>query len=122
MLKEAVEMRREDLQGKLTWWINLTSREAKELVKTVIHDRPEYGFENAMRLQDEQYGNPHKLLASYRKETRLTKIKPGDAAAYRRLLKAWVCFFHQIFIFSSNISPSKTMTNALISSKKLFSF
>ena len=41
MLKEAVEMRRDDLQGKLTWQINLTSREAKELVKTVIHDRPE---------------------------------------------------------------------------------
>ena len=55
-----------------------------------------------MRLQEEQYDNPHKLLASYRKETRLKKIKPGDAAAYRRLLKLGSAifikflFFHQI--------------------------
>ena len=39
-----------------------------------------------MRLLEKQYGNPHKLLASYRKEIKqMTKIKPGDAAAYRRL-------------------------------------
>ena len=63
--------------------INLTSGEAKELVKPF---RPEYGFANAMRLLEKQYGNPHKLLACYRKEIKqMTKIKPGDAAAYRRL-------------------------------------
>ena len=39
-----------------------------------------------MRLLEKQYGNPHKLLASYRKEIKqMTKIKPANAAAYRRL-------------------------------------
>ena len=64
--------------------INLTHREAKELVKPFIHARPECGYSNAMSLLEKQYGNPHKLLASYRKEIKqITKIKPGDAAAYR---------------------------------------
>ena len=81
-----VKKRIKDLQGKLTRLINLISGEAKELAKPFIHDRPECGFANAMRHLEKQYGNPHKLLASYRKEIKqMTKIKPGDAAAYRRL-------------------------------------
>ena len=68
MFREAVEKRIKDTQGKLTRLINLTSGEAKELVKPFIHDRPECGFANAMKLLEKQYGNPHKLLASYRKE------------------------------------------------------
>ena len=86
MFREAVEKRIKDPQRKLTRLINLTSGEAKELVKSFIHDRPGCGFANAMRLLQKQYGNPHKLLESYRKEIKqMTKIKPGDAAAYRRL-------------------------------------
>ena len=85
MFREAVEKRIKDPQGKLTPLINLTSSEAK-VVKPFIHDRPECGFANAMRLLEKQFGNPHKLLASYRKEIKqMTKIKPGDAAANRRL-------------------------------------
>ena len=39
-----------------------------------------------MRLLEKQHGNPHKLLTSYRKEIkRMTKIKSGDAAVYKRL-------------------------------------
>ena len=68
MFREAVEKRIKDPQGKLTRLINLTSGEAKELVKPFIHDRPECGFSNAMSLLEKQYGNRHKLLASYRKE------------------------------------------------------
>ena len=86
MFRETVEKRIKDPQGKLTRLINLTSGEAKELVKPFIHDRPECGFANDMRLLEKQYGYPHKLLASYRKGIKqMTKIKPGDAAAYRRL-------------------------------------
>ena len=36
--------------------------------------------------------------------------------------KACVLYFHQIFIFWPHDSPSKTMKNAFISSKQLFSF
>ena len=35
-----------------------------------------------------------------------TKIKSGAS-----IVKACVCYFHQIFIFSPNDSPSKTMKN-----------
>ena len=72
---------------KLTILINLISGEAKELVKPLPNlDRPECGFVNAMRHLEKQYGNPHKLLASYRKEIKqMTKIKAGDAAAYGKL-------------------------------------
>ena len=39
-----------------------------------------------MKLLGRQYGNPFKLLACYRHETkRMTKIKPGDAAEFSRL-------------------------------------
>ena len=68
MFREAVEKRMKDPQRKLTRLINPTSGEAKELAKPFIHDRPEYGFANARRLLEKQYGNPHKLLASYKKE------------------------------------------------------
>ena len=86
MFQEAVDKNIKDPQGKLTWLINLTNREAKELVKPFIHDRPECGFANTMRLLKNQYGNPHKLQVSYKKEIKqMPKIKPGDAAAYRRL-------------------------------------
>ena len=44
-----------------------------------------------MRLLQKQYGNPHKVLASYRKEIKqMAKIKPGDAAAYRRLFNSLI--------------------------------
>ena len=48
--------------------INLTSKEEKELVKPFINDTPECVFANAMRLLEKQYGYPHKLLSSCRKE------------------------------------------------------
>ena len=50
MFREAVEKRINDPQGKLTRLINLTSGEAKELVKPFIHDRPECDFAKARDL------------------------------------------------------------------------
>ena len=86
MFREAVEKRIKEPQGKLTLSISLTSEEAKELVKLFTHDRPEYGFANATKLLENQYDNPHKLLASYRKEIKqMSKIRSSDAEAYRRL-------------------------------------
>ena len=74
-------------QGKLTQLLNLTSREAKELVEPSIQFMIGQNVTLQMqRLLERQYGNPHKLLASYRKEIKqMAKIKPGDTAAYRRL-------------------------------------
>ena len=93
VFREAVEKRIKDAQERITWLINLSSGEANELVIPLIHDRPECGFANAMRLLEKQYGNPRKLLSSYRKETKqMTKTKPGDAATYRRLFNFLIKF------------------------------
>ena len=69
----------------LTWLINLTSREAKSLSNI------SFMIDRNMALQMlwdfwRSNDNPHKLLASYRKEIKqMTNIKSGDAAAHRRL-------------------------------------
>ena len=74
-------------QGRLTQLIKLTTEEVKELVKPFIHDNPKYSYKSAMTLLESQYGNPFKLLACYRNETkRITKINGGHAAAFRKLL------------------------------------
>ena len=75
-----------DPQGRLTRLIKLTTGEVRELVKPFINDNPKYGYKNAMKLLERQYGNPFKLLTCYRnKVNQMTKIKPVDAAAFRRL-------------------------------------
>ena len=62
------------------------NRRIEDLVKPFIHDTRKHGYENAMKLLERQYGNTFKLLARYRNEIKqMTKIKPGDAAAFRRL-------------------------------------
>ena len=82
-----VEKKIANAQGRLTRLVKLTTEEVKELVKPFIHDNPKYGYESAMKLLESQYGNPFKLLACYRNETkRMAKIKGGHAAAFRRLL------------------------------------
>ena len=86
MFRETVEKKINDPQGRLTRLIKYTCGEARELVKNFIHDRPDVGYTNAMNLLEKQYGDPHRLLASYRREIKqMSKIKSGDAVAFRRL-------------------------------------
>ena len=66
----------------------MTTGEVRELF---IHENPKYGYENAMKLLERQYGSPFKLLACYRNEIKqMTKIKSGDAAAFRRLFNVLI--------------------------------
>ena len=78
----------QQIKLKVTWLIDKSNLwRSKELAQSFIHNEPRCGSANAMRCLEQQVGNPHKLLASYRREIKqMTKIKPGDAAAYRRLL------------------------------------
>ena len=74
------------LKGRLTQLIKYTCGEARELVKNFIYDRPYVGYTNAMNLLKKESGDPHRLLASYRREIKqMSKIKSGDAVAFRRL-------------------------------------
>ena len=73
MFREMVEKQIADSQVSLTRLIKLTKGEVRELVKPFIHDNPKYGQENAMKLLERQYGNPFKLLSSYRNEIKQMK-------------------------------------------------
>ena len=85
MFRETVEKKIDDPQGRLTRLIKYTCGEARELVKNFIHDRPDVGYTNAMNLLEKQYGDPHRLLASYRREIRqMSRVKPGDSLAFRK--------------------------------------
>ena len=86
MFQESVEKKIDDPRGRLTRLIKYTRGEPQELVKHFINDRADCGYKNAIALLQKQYGNPHTMLSSYRKEIKLMQpLKPGDAAAFRKL-------------------------------------
>ena len=71
MFKQVVEKKVSDQTGKLKRLLKFIGGEAKDLIKHCIHLPPETGYETAVRLLNNRYGNPHYLLASYRKEKKL---------------------------------------------------
>ena len=82
---EVVENRINDPRGCLTRLIKYTKGEAKELVMNCIHLPPGEGYKVAKMLLEERYGDPHRLLASYRKEIKEWQpLKIGDATSFRR--------------------------------------
>ena len=71
--------------GRLTRLLKFAVGEAKELIKHCIHLPPETSYETAVKLLNNRYGNPHYLLASYRKEIKaLLSVKPGNASGFRK--------------------------------------
>ena len=94
-------------QGRLTRLIKLTTGEVRELLQPFIHDNPKYDYVNVMKLLGRQYGNPFKLLVSYRNEIkRMTKIKPADTSPFRRLFNLLIkC---PSLLFSENQNPLDT--------------
>ena len=84
---ESVKKKIEEPKGRLAQLIQYTTGEAKDLIKNFINGTPEYGYNSAMKVVRKQYGNPHILLSSYRKEVRqLVPLKVGDATALRKLI------------------------------------
>ena len=87
MFRETLEKKIDDLQDRLTQLTKYTCREARELVRNFIDNRPDFGYTNNINLLEKQYVDPHRLLESYRREIKqMSKIKPEDAVAFRRLL------------------------------------
>ena len=86
MFQESVEKKIDDPRRRLTRLIKYTRGEPRKLVKHFINDRADCGYNNAIALFQKQYGNPHTILLSYRKEIKLMEpLKPGGAAAFRKL-------------------------------------
>ena len=85
MFNQVVEKKVSDQMGRLTRLLKFTGGEAKELIKYCIHFPPETVYETAVRLLNNRYGNPHHLLASYRKEIKaFPSVKPCDASGFRK--------------------------------------
>ena len=85
MFNQLVKKKVGDRKERLARLLKFTGGEAKELVKHCIHLATETGYETAMRLLNNRYGNLHCLLTSYRKEIKaLPSVKPGDASGFRK--------------------------------------
>ena len=85
LFREFVENKVDDPIGKLRKLIKYTSGDARELIKHCIQLPSNEGFKHAKYLLEKVYGNPHKILASHRKEVKNWQpIKFGDAIAFRR--------------------------------------
>ena len=86
MFRDSVEKKIQDPKGRLTRLIQYTRGETNDLIKNSINDRPEYGYNNGMAILHRQYGNPHTLLSSYRREVRqMVPLKGEYATAFRKL-------------------------------------
>ena len=66
--REVVEKTINSPVGRVTRLIKLTDDKAKDMKKHYIYLLPESGYQTAMVLLKLRYGNPHSLLAFYRKE------------------------------------------------------
>ena len=68
LFKEAVEKKVDDPKRRLTRLIKFKSGEAKELVQHCIQLPDLIGYKQAISLMERRYGNPHIIVAAYRRE------------------------------------------------------
>ena len=55
------------------------------MIKHCIKQTVSVGYKNARSFLEKKYGNPHYIVAAYRKEIKSwPQLKPADGAAYRR--------------------------------------
>ena len=86
LFREVVESKVDDPRGKLIRLIKCTSGDTREIIKHCIQLPSNEGYKHAKYLLDKVYGDPHKILASYRKEVKNWQpVKFGDSTAFRQL-------------------------------------
>ena len=86
VFEEVVEKKIDDARGRLTRLIKYTDGEPKEMIKHCIHQPANIGYKNARSLLEQKYGNPHSIIAAYRKEIKAwPQLKPADGAAFQKL-------------------------------------
>ena len=79
IFKEVIESKTDDPQGCLARLIKYTKGEAKEIIKHCIQHPPKLEYQNALILLEKQYGDPFRIMSSYRKEIKLwPEITAGD--------------------------------------------
>ena len=68
VFEEVVEKKIDDARGRLTRLIKYTGGEPKEMIKHCIQQPANIGYKNARSLLEQKYGNPHSIIAAYRRE------------------------------------------------------
>ena len=86
VFEEVVEKKIDDARGRLTRLIKYTDGEPKEMIKHWIQQPANIGYKNPRSLLEQKYGNPHSIIAAYRKEIKAwPQLKPADGAAFQKL-------------------------------------
>ena len=68
LFKKPVEKKIDDPKGRLTRLIKFSSGEAKKLIQHCIQLPDLTGYKQAISLMERHYGNPHTIVAAYRRE------------------------------------------------------
>ena len=85
MFKEVVESKVQDPRRRLIRLLKYTSGEAKELINHSMQLPYNGGFKRVKYLLEKVYGNPFKILESYREEIKQwPQIRFGDARAFQK--------------------------------------
>ena len=72
-----------DSNGRFVQILKYTEGEARETIKHCIQQAVDIGYDRTKLLLEQQYGDPHRILAAYRKEIKgWSSLKPGDSSAY----------------------------------------
>ena len=75
LFDEVIETKIEEPRGRMTGLIKLTTGESKVLIKHCIQMPHNKGYQHATALLERIYGNPHKILSSYRREIGMVTIE-----------------------------------------------
>ena len=84
LFREVVEKWIQDPKGRLLRLMKYTRGEAHDMIKHCLQEPSYIGYTHAQGLLRQRYGDPHIVLASYRKEVRnWPKLTFGDAKGFR---------------------------------------
>ena len=85
VFKEAVEYKIDNPNGRLVRLLKYTEGEARVTIKHCVQQPVDIGYDRATMLLEQHYGDPHRILAAYRKEIKgWPLLKPGDSSSYRK--------------------------------------
>lgn len=91
-VREVVEKRIKDPVGRLIIPIKLADSKIKDMIKPCIHMSLEGGYQRAMMMLNRRYGNPHSLLASFRKVTKGNLGMPQVSEGFLIFAEMWKVF------------------------------
>ena len=85
VFKEAVEYKIDDPHRRLVQLLKYTEGETSKTIKHCIQQPVDIGYDRDKLLLEQHYGDPHRILAAYRKEIKgWPSLKTGDSSAYQK--------------------------------------